>query len=121
MTTARARGEGWERAAESFLQDRGLKTLTRNFSCRFGEIDLVMEDGNCLVFAEIRYRRSSDFGSGAESVTKAKQDRIILAAHRYLQHNRRRAMQPCRFDVVSMGDKEGRLCVDWIRNAFTCR
>jgi putative endonuclease len=84
-----------------------------------GEIDLILEDGDCLVFAEIRYRKSSNFGTGAETVTRAKQMRIIQTASRYLQYHEQRATQPCRFDVVSMGKVNGELEINWIRNAFT--
>ena len=120
MIDSRAVGERWERVAESYLQARGLRTITRNFHCRLGEIDLIMEDGDCLVFAEIRYRRSTYYGSGAESVTKAKQSRIVRTAQRYLQSHRHRAMQPCRFDVLSMAYAGGKLDVTWIQDAFTC-
>ena len=119
MTTARAVGSEWEHKAEAYLHGQGLKTLARNFNCRLGEIDLVMEDGECLVFAEIRYRENSRFGSGAESVTRAKQGRIIRAAQKYLQLHRHRAAQPCRFDVVSLGNEHGELALEWIRSAFT--
>lgn len=119
MTTKRELGDRCERIAESFLHDQGLKTITRNFQCRLGEIDLVMEDGGCLVFTEVRYRKSGYFGSGAESVTKAKQNRIIRAAQRYLQCHGRRSRQACRFDVVSLGRERGTLTVNWIRDAFT--
>lgn len=119
VTGARVVGGQWERKAEEYLHCQGLKTLARNFNCRLGEIDLVMEDGECLVFAEIRYRENDRFGSGAETVTRTKQGRIIRAAQKYLQLHRSRATQPCRFDVVSLGNEQGRLTVEWIRNAFT--
>ncbi len=105
--------------AEAFLHARGLQTVTRNFHCRLGEIDLIMEDGDCLVFAEIRYRKSPYFGSGAESVTRTKQSRIIRAAQRYLQYHENRCLQPCRFDVLSLGHESGKLTVNWIQDAFT--
>jgi putative endonuclease len=105
--------------AETFLHRKGLRTVTRNFNCRLGEIDLIMEDGGCLVFTEIRYRQNPRFGSGAESVGKAKQGRIIRAAQRFLQLHSHRAQQPCRFDVLSLGQEQGTLSVNWIRNAFT--
>lgn len=98
---------------------RGLKTVERNFNCRVGEIDLIMEDGETLVFAEIRYRSNPGFGSGAETVTWQKQQRIIRAAQRYLQFHAYRASRPCRFDVVSLDHAAGELRVDWIRGAFT--
>ena len=78
-----------------------------------------MEDGDCLVFTEIRYRRSTYYGSGAESVTKAKQSRIIRTAQRFLQSQEHRALQPCRFDVLSLSYETGKLDVTWIQDAFT--
>ena len=114
----RQRGSYWERAAESFLLARGLKTLKRNVQAGNGEIDLVMLDGDTLVFAEVRYRKSDRHGSGAESVTLQKQQRIIRAARLYLQYHDPQQVRPCRFDVISIGRSEDRTEFDWIRNAF---
>ena len=115
---SRRRGGYWERAAESFLRAHGLKTLKRNFLARNGEIDLVMLDGETLVFAEVRYRRSDRYGSGAESVTLRKQQRIVRAARLFLQYHDPQQARPCRFDVISIGRKNGRTEFDWIRDAF---
>jgi putative endonuclease len=117
-TSTRQRGDAWERAAETFLTARGLKILQRNFHGRFGEIDLVLLDGDTLVFVEVRYRSNPNYGSGAASVTATKQRRIVHAAQRYLQRERRHAWRPCRFDVVSVGRSEGRPVMNWIRAAF---
>jgi putative endonuclease len=111
-------GNKWEQLAESFLLNRGLKTLERNFNCRAGEIDLVMLDGQVLVFTEVRYRSSDSHGSGAESVTFAKQKRVVRAAQKFLQLRPHHPAQACRFDVVSIGNEEGRTLYNWIRNAF---
>ena len=119
MIPARLAGQRWERLAEAYLHRHGLKTLSRNFRCRLGEIDLIMADGECLVFAEIRFRKSRSHGSGAETVTRSKQARIIRTAQRYLQFHNHRSMHACRFDVVSLGHEQGQMTVDWIRNAFT--
>lgn len=119
MNHTRAAGTYRERQAESFLHVRGLKTLTRNFTCRLGEIDLVMLDGPALVFAEVRYRRNCSHGSGAETVTMAKRRRLIRAAQVYLQRHPGQAHRPCRFDVVSMSYMGGVLKCQWIRGAFT--
>ena len=73
-------GHQWERTAESFLRNRGLKLLQRNFSSRFGEIDLIMEDGKTVVFVEVRYRKYMQHGSGAESSL------IISNTEFHLQH-----------------------------------
>ena len=114
----KARGKQWEQLAESFLHKRGLKTLERNFNCRMGEIDLVMLDGPTVVFTEIRYRGNDAHGSGAESVTFTKQQRIISAAQRFLQFREHHPSQSFRFDVISIGNDEGRTLINWIRNAF---
>ena len=85
---------------------------------RFGEIDLVMLDGETLVFTEVRFRESNRHGTGADSVTWAKQRRISSAARLYLQRNPGESLRPCRFDVVSIGNDGGQTRFNWIRNAF---
>ena len=115
----RARGGHWERVAESFLNRRGLKTLNRNFQDRFGEIDLVLLDGQTLVFAEVRYRARDSHGSGADSVTRTKRRRIVRTAERFLQRHPAHRARACRFDVVSIGQQQGRPALRWIRAAFT--
>lgn len=119
MSRSSEDGARWERRAEEFLRRRGLEPVARNFSCRLGEIDLILLDGNCLVFAEVRYRRSGTFGGGVESITRAKQQRLVRTARLYRQRHRSRARLPCRFDVISMRHRDGALAFDWIRNAFT--
>jgi len=91
----------------------------RNFRCRLGEIDLIMKDEDCVVFAEVRYRKNADYGSGADSVTGTKQKRIIRAARRFLQTRGNFADRPCRFDVLSLSHQGGELNVTWVRDAFT--
>ena len=118
MNNRRLRGGQWEKCAESFLNRQGLKTLERNYHSRFGEIDLIMMDKQALVFTEVRYRADSAHGSGAESVTFTKQKRLTRAAQRFLQCHPRHASLACRFDVVSIGNEEGRILINWIRNAF---
>jgi len=76
----------------------------------------VLQDQGSLVFVEVRYRRDSRFGSGAESVDRRKQSKLIACAQHYMQANPKIAQQPCRFDVVSVGGSGE--AVDWIRNAF---
>ena len=118
MLNTRQQGSRWEASAERFLKRKGLKTIQQNFHGRFGEVDLVMLDGPTLVFVEVRFRSNARYGSGADSVTVQKQQRIILAARRFLQCHKRHQQRPCRFDVVSIGDKNGKAVVNWIRNAF---
>ena len=111
MNRAGARAE--ELCAE-LLRVSGLRVLARNWRCRHGEIDLVAEEGATLVFAEVRYRRDQRYGGAAESVTAAKQARLVAAARLYLM---RRPDADCRFDVLLLDSLEGGR-IQWIRNAF---
>ncbi len=106
-------GAGAEEAALAFLRGQGLRLLARNYRCRFGEIDLIMNEGNTLVFVEVRMRKNDGFGSAAESITARKQKRIIAAARHYLAQST--AVPNCRFDAILLcADKP----LDWIRDAF---
>ena len=111
-------GNKWESAAESFLHNRGLKTWKRNFYSRFGEIDLIMKDGNSLVFVEVRFRGNNRFGDGAATVTAHKQARLVRTARYYLCLHPRYSQIPCRFDVVSISNQDGEAQFHWIKNAF---
>lgn len=106
-------GQAAETEAESYLVARGLRTVARNWRCRFGEIDLIMKEGDTLVFVEVRLRNHARFGDGATSVTPAKQTRLVATARAYLASLN--AMPPCRFDVVSL--REGEAPV-WLRNVI---
>lgn len=107
------RGADAEKVAEDFLRTRGLHYVTRNFRCRHGEIDLVMREGDVLVFVEVRQRAGNAFGGAAASITPAKQRRITAAARFYLAGVN--PMPPCRFDAVLL---TGNAPLEWIRDAF---
>jgi len=113
----RTTGDRAEVLACRYLKRHGLKLLTRNFHCRQGEIDLIMRDGDSLVFVEVRYRQRSCFGHAAETVTHAKQSRIIHCARYYMTVHQSWNM-PARFDVVAMGGKLDDVTVEWFANAF---
>lgn len=107
-----------EELACRFLLRQGLRLITRNYRCRRGEIDLIMQDRDNLVFVEVRYRRQSRYGSGLESVTLRKQRRIVLCAAHYLQCHPRAARRAARFDVVALEPDTNGTRIEWIRNAF---
>ena len=112
---AKRAGDAAERLAERHLQQAGLKSVARNFRCRMGEIDLVMQDGDHLVFVEVRLRKHQGFGGAGASIHAKKQQRIVKAAQHYLAtlaHT-----PPCRFDVVLL-DTLDDASIEWIRNAF---
>ncbi len=111
------RGRAAEQEAEAYLEKQGLRAVTRNYRSARGELDLVMRDGDYLVFVEVRYRKSAQFGGAAESVHQRKQRRVIAAAQYYLQqHKVTRA--PCRFDVVLLTPEAGHDKITWIKDAF---
>lgn len=118
LKNTRQFGQQWEKTAEIFLSQQGLKLLERNYTSRFGEIDLIMEHHDTVVFVEVRYRKSTLHGSGAETVTVQKQGRLSRTAGWYLVKHPARAEQFCRFDVVSIDSQNKDPCVNWIKNAF---
>lgn len=123
MVTTREQGEYTESLACQYLENKGFKLIEKNFNCRVGEIDLIMKDNDSLVFIEVRYRRSNNFGSGAESITASKQSKLIKTASLYLQQHAKLNKYPARFDVVSITgfietDNIDNINFDWIENAF---
>lgn len=109
------RGENAEQQACDFLISQGLTLIERNFRCYYGELDLIMQDGKTRVIVEVRYRKNAKFGSALESVTKAKQTKLIHATEIYLNSLKSDELLPIRFDVVGiLGDGE----LQWVKNAF---
>jgi putative endonuclease len=104
-----------EKLAATFLANHGLKLITQNYHCRFGEIDLIMRDAGSLVFIEVRLRSNKSFGSAAASITPQKQQKLILTAQHYLQQHPEK--NACRFDVLLM-DKLDLSAINWLKNAF---
>jgi putative endonuclease len=111
------KGEEAESLAAAFLQKQGLVFLERNFRCKAGEIDLIMRDGDTLVFVEVRLRSNRFFAQAAESVNWNKQQKLIKTAQFYLQQHKLFDKVSCRFDVIAIDSKQIKLC-DWIPNAF---
>ena len=116
MTTTIEQGGVGEDLACNYLEDQGLSLIKRNFRCRVGELDLIMRDGDTLVFVEVRSRHDSRYGTPAETITRKKQRRVIRAASYYLQKSRFDA--PCRFDVVAISYPQGQRRLEWIKDAF---
>lgn len=108
------RGDLNEKIALDYLESKGLTLIASNYHSRYGEIDLVMHDKEVIVFIEVRFRRSKQFGGAAMSVTPAKQRKIALTALQFLQKNRK-TNHPCRFDVVAISSND----TEWIKSAFT--
>ena len=112
-TKADGRRHHSEDLALKYLKRRGLKLLVRNYSSRHGEIDLIMQDKDTLVFVEVRYRKHDNYGGAVESVDHHKQSRIASTAESYLQAHSWDG--PCRFDIVAI---QGEAKPQWIVGAF---
>lgn len=121
-----ATGRAAELAAKTYLIAQGLSYIESNYRCRSGEIDLIMRDKNTLVFVEVKFRRSSRFGSALETVTIAKQQKIVKAAQHYLLTNKLGENQALRFDVLGIENSLSSQATDatapsnvqWIKAAF---
>ncbi len=114
LSLKQKQGDSAEHDALEFLQQAGLKLISKNYRCKFGEIDLILKDGETLIFVEVRYRNTNKFGGAAASVNHHKQQKIMRTAEHYLQKNYR---QPpaCRLDVVAIDNNQK---IDWIKNAI---
>ncbi|NKB75898.1 MAG: YraN family protein [Gammaproteobacteria bacterium] len=112
------KGKAFEGKALDFLESRGLSLVERNFSCRRGEIDLIMFHDQDLVFVEVRYRRNDAFGGAAASIGTKKQRKIRTAAEAYLQKNDSLMFKGCRFDVLAIEGEGEALQINWISDAF---
>ncbi len=118
-SSTQSSGKAAEELARLHLQQQGLKLLAQNWSCRCGELDLVMLDGDTVVFVEVRYRRHSAWGGAVESVDARKREKLTKAAMYFLQRESRWAKQPCRFDVIAItAEGNSTPLLNWIQNAF---
>lgn len=116
----RAFGEQQEKIAAHYLAKQGLQLICMNYQNKLGEIDLIMRTARELVFVEVRYRRSSKFGSAVESVDYRKQRKLWRTAQCYLKALHLTNHIPCRFDIlgISPGKPGQSLQFDWIQGAF---
>ncbi len=112
----RQHGDRAEQRACDWLGKQGLTLLARNWHCRLGEIDLIMQHGDTLVFIEVRLRRDQQYGGALASVTTSKQHKLVRAAQMYLARHPHQAQQPCRFDVLALTSDTS--TPEWIQNAF---
>jgi putative endonuclease len=112
LSPKQEQGKTWEDAAQAYLQRHGLVPIEANFRCKLGEIDLIMRDGETLVFVEVRQRAADAQVSAAASISPAKIRRLVRAAQVYLQQFSR--LPPCRFDVIAIDGGQ----FEWLRNAI---
>jgi len=126
-------GREAENCALRYLKRQGLRLIDRNFRCRQGEIDLIMCDRRSLIFVEVRTRSHLKYGDAIESVSYAKQQRLLRAAYIYVRYRfSHRAssvglpsLPICRFDIVAVSADADRLwgrglrCTAWVEGAFS--
>lgn len=110
----RETGADREALAAEYLTARGMHIKIRNFRCRQGEIDIIGYHNGYLVFVEVKYRRTKEYGSAAEAVGFRKQYKICRAADYYRYLHRQGDDWPVRYDVVAVQGTE----ISWIQNAF---
>lgn len=116
--TTASDGQRAEALAEAYLTDRGLQPRARNYRCKAGEIDLIMTQGETLVFVEVRLRRNSRFASAAESVDARKQQKLLRAAQFYLLQHKLTERVVCRFDIIAFNRGLDTEAITWLPNAF---
>jgi putative endonuclease len=113
------KGLRFEDQARDYLRANGLVLLHPNYRCRFGEIDLVMRDGDTLCFIEVKFRKSRFFGGAAASITQTKQRKIIKTALFYIASHKQLANQAMRFDALLIQQQADRSNhINWVQNAF---
>ena len=95
-------GQWAEDYALEYLQTQNLQLIQRNFHSRYGEIDLIMQDGNCLCFIEVRARVETSWASAEESVDLRKQEKTVQTAQIFLQKSPELEHLDCRFDVFAL-------------------
>lgn len=103
LSNKRSQGSLYEQKARAYLETQGLKFIAANQTFKCGELDLVMEDGDTVVFVEVRQRKSNRFGSAVESIDYRKQQKWLNAANMWLFTKRKQSLDTakCRFDVVA--------------------
>lgn len=111
----RAVGKEYEMRAADYLTKQGMKVLYRNFLCRQGEIDLIGEAKRCLVFVEVKFRKTASKGNPEEAVGYAKQKRICRVAEYFLYTHPRYAGWSIRYDVVAICGED----IRWYPAAFS--
>jgi len=116
---SRHSGNQAEKLAREHMIAAGLRCIASNYRCRFGELDLVMEDAATLVITEVRYRAAAVPATAVETVNRKKCRKIALATLHFLQRYKQSSHRPVRFDVVALSGSLDSPQIEWIRDAFS--
>ncbi len=106
-------GDFYENSACAYLKAQGIKIIKRNYRCKLGEIDIIGKEGNCVIFFEVKYRKSDAYGYSVSAVDYKKQKRICKCASYFCMQNP--WINEIRYDVIGVTDTK----IDWVRNAFS--
>jgi len=106
-----------QNGAELFLHEKGYIILERNYRTKSGEIDLIAQNNDDIIFIEVKFRKNLTYGYPRESVGKAKQQAIISTALHYIA-TKNLNNHSFRFDVVEVIEQDGHLYANHIENAF---
>lgn len=118
MELRKKMGNTGEEIALTHLIENGYRLVQRNFTCKAGEIDLIVQKDDSLVFVEVRSRSGTEYGEPSETVNRKKQDKIRKTAKYYLYCNPHLEHYYCRFDVISIVWQNGKTKIEWIPDAF---
>lgn len=112
-------GRKAEQKAFEFLLAKSLKPIERNYTCYFGELDLIMQDKEDIVFVEVRSRANTYYGTALESIDAHKIRKLIKTAAHYLQYRGWLYKKNSRFDIIAIHSLSENIQLEWIKNAFT--
>jgi putative endonuclease len=118
IKTTKQSGKEAEDIAAEYLSKRTLKLISRNFHCRFGEIDLIALDKETLVFIEVRYRKNEHYLATIETIDKHKCKKIVITSEYYLNKHKKYQSHFCRYDVIAITGALDEPVIEWIKNAF---
>ena len=111
-------GAYWEQRARQLIVSRGATVIARNYTSRFGKIDLIVLDRDRLAFIEVRYRSRSNFGSALASVSPVTQQKVLMTAQMFLASHENYYNRYCRFDIIAFDGPRGSVSAQWLKGAF---
>lgn len=118
IRTTKQSGNFAEEIAENYLAKNNVTLLSKNFHCRFGEIDLIALEQDILIFVEVRYRKNEHVLSAIETIDQRKCNKIVTTSEYYLNKHKKYQSYQCRYDVITLTGEIDKPVVEWIKNAF---
>lgn len=113
---SREKGQFYERQAQHYLESHGLKTIECNYYCPYGELDVIMQDGETLVFVEVKFRKNKAKGGANYALSAQKQAKLKRTIYHYLAA-KNLTNQALRIDYVAITG-EPTVTLNWVKNVF---